>query len=145
MPAPEEPGVYQVRASTIDSDGFEGDFSPPQTFEIKRKWPYAAGAALGIVGGVFRSRNSRQKAPISMVRPAPSTCPDPAISSTGNGFHAYSTARHRGIPSRPSTTISRAHSSMSMSSRKALRPMIPPPSVAPPAKPTWAAGGYRVT
>lgn len=53
MPAPEEPGVYQVRTSTIDADGFEGDFSPPQTFEIKRKWPYAAGAALGIVGVIL--------------------------------------------------------------------------------------------
>jgi len=52
MPAPEKPGVYHVRISTIDPDGCEGDFSPPQTFEIKRRWPYAAGA-LGIVGAIL--------------------------------------------------------------------------------------------
>lgn len=50
MPAPDKPGVYYVRASTIDPDGCEGDFSPAQTFEIKRRWPYAAGSALGVAG-----------------------------------------------------------------------------------------------
>ncbi len=52
MPAPAKPGVYYVRTSTIDPDGCEGDFSPPQTFEIKRRWPFAAGA-LGIVGAIL--------------------------------------------------------------------------------------------
>ncbi|MEA5113364.1 MAG: FecR domain-containing protein [Geobacteraceae bacterium] len=50
MSAPDKPGVYYVRTSTIDPDGCEGDFSPAQTFEIKRRWPYAAGAALGVAG-----------------------------------------------------------------------------------------------
>ena len=44
---PEEPAMYYVRISAIDSEGNEGDFSPPQTFEIKRGFPYA------IIGGVL--------------------------------------------------------------------------------------------
>jgi len=38
---PDRPGVYHVRTSTIDPDGYEGGFSDPQTFEIKNdreKW-----------------------------------------------------------------------------------------------------------
>ena len=38
---PKEPGIYYVRTSTIDPDGYEGGFSDPQTFEIKNnkeKW-----------------------------------------------------------------------------------------------------------
>lgn len=33
---PKKPGLYFVRTSTIDSDGYEGRFSEPQTFEIER-------------------------------------------------------------------------------------------------------------
>ena len=36
LPKPEAPGVYYIRTSTIDSTGYEGGFSPPQSFEIKR-------------------------------------------------------------------------------------------------------------
>jgi hypothetical protein len=36
LPRPEEPGVYYVRTSTIDPTGYEGEFSVPQSFEIKR-------------------------------------------------------------------------------------------------------------
>jgi hypothetical protein len=53
MAKPGKPGVYYVRTSTIDPDGCEGDFSPPQTFEIKRRWPYAVGGALGIAGVIL--------------------------------------------------------------------------------------------
>lgn len=53
MSAPDKPGAYHVRISTIDPDGCEGDFSPPQTFEIKRRWPYAVGGALGIAGAIL--------------------------------------------------------------------------------------------
>lgn len=35
FPRPSGSGVYYVRIKTIDSDGYEGDFSPPQHFEIK--------------------------------------------------------------------------------------------------------------
>lgn len=35
MPRPSESGTYYVRTSTIDSDGYEGGFSAPQSFEIK--------------------------------------------------------------------------------------------------------------
>lgn len=38
---PKEPGIYYVRTSTIDPDGYEGGFSDPQAFEIKNnkeKW-----------------------------------------------------------------------------------------------------------
>ena len=44
---PAEPSVYHVRISAIDQKGDEGDFSPPQTFEVRRGFPYA------IVGGVI--------------------------------------------------------------------------------------------
>jgi len=43
---PKEAGTYYVRTSAIDKGGYEGDFSPPQGFEIKRTFPYAL---LGIV------------------------------------------------------------------------------------------------
>lgn len=41
LPRPAEPGLYYVRTSTIDGDGYEGGFSAPQSFEIKsnrEKW-----------------------------------------------------------------------------------------------------------
>ena len=58
---PEEPGIYYVRTSAIDSTGYEGGFSLPQSFEIKRieamkkeaesTAPYILGASLlGLLG-----------------------------------------------------------------------------------------------
>ena len=35
IPKPEIPGFYYVRTSSIDPKGYEGDFSAPQSFEIK--------------------------------------------------------------------------------------------------------------
>lgn len=35
FPKPVESGIYYVRTSTIDPSGYEGNFSAPQTFEIK--------------------------------------------------------------------------------------------------------------
>ncbi len=42
LPKPTDPGIYYVRTSTIDSDGFEGGFSPPQSFEIEDRAGYWA-------------------------------------------------------------------------------------------------------
>jgi hypothetical protein len=62
VPKPEEPGLYYVRTSTIDPTGYEGGFSLPQSFEIKRvevkaeikkdcTTPYILGASfLGLFG-----------------------------------------------------------------------------------------------
>jgi hypothetical protein len=47
---PEDPGEYFVRTSSIDTKGREGDFSPPQSFEIKRKFPYGILGFLTAVG-----------------------------------------------------------------------------------------------
>jgi hypothetical protein len=38
IPKP-KPGVYYVRTSSIDSKGYEGEFSKPQSFEIKPPSP----------------------------------------------------------------------------------------------------------
>jgi len=46
---PDNPGIYYVRTSSIDLKGYEGSFSLPQSFEIKRSFPYYI---LGIVGAV---------------------------------------------------------------------------------------------
>jgi hypothetical protein len=49
FPTPENAGIYYVRISALDRDGDEGSFSPPQTFEVKRRlWPYG----LGVLGGL---------------------------------------------------------------------------------------------
>ncbi|HPP06535.1 MAG TPA: FecR domain-containing protein, partial [Syntrophorhabdaceae bacterium] len=37
---PEEPGIYYVRTSSIDKKGREGNFSPPQSFEIEKGFPF---------------------------------------------------------------------------------------------------------
>lgn len=47
---PEEPGIYYVRSACIDGKGYQGSFSPPQSFEVKRRFPYGL---MGIVGGVL--------------------------------------------------------------------------------------------
>jgi hypothetical protein len=43
---PEKSGSYFVRTATIDPKGNEGDFSPPQSFEIEEGFPYGV---LGII------------------------------------------------------------------------------------------------
>lgn len=53
---PAEPGIYYVRTSSIDHKDFEGDFSQPQSFEIKppvkeeEKTPYEL---ITIIGGAI--------------------------------------------------------------------------------------------
>lgn len=47
---PEEPGIYYVRASAIDEKKHEGDFSPPQSFEIKSSLRYKILGVFGILG-----------------------------------------------------------------------------------------------
>ena len=37
---PQEAGSFYVRSSAIDSEGYEGSFSTPQSFEIKEEFPY---------------------------------------------------------------------------------------------------------
>ena len=37
---PGDVGTYYVRTSAIDTQGYEGSFSEPQTFEVKDKYPY---------------------------------------------------------------------------------------------------------
>ena len=48
---PEKAGTYYVRISAIDADGYEGTFSPPQSFEVEQRsyWPAVAGS-LGLIG-----------------------------------------------------------------------------------------------
>lgn len=47
MERPEKAGTYYVRTSAIDrKKGHEGEFSPPQSFEVEEDFPYAA---LGVV------------------------------------------------------------------------------------------------
>jgi hypothetical protein len=43
---PKEPGVYYVRTSAMDSEGYEGGFSSPQSFEIERRFPFEILGAL---------------------------------------------------------------------------------------------------
>jgi hypothetical protein len=50
---PGQAGTYHVRTSAIDPEGHEGSFSLPQTFEVKRWWPFAAGGVLGVTGIVL--------------------------------------------------------------------------------------------
>jgi hypothetical protein len=49
IPKPEKTGTYYLRTSAIDSEGYEGEFSAAQRFEIKAKFPYIP-AALFVVG-----------------------------------------------------------------------------------------------
>ena len=51
---PDEPGTYYVRSRCSDAKGYSGAFSPPQSFEIKRSFPYGfVGAGLGALGIVL--------------------------------------------------------------------------------------------
>ncbi len=50
IPRPEDSGVYYVRTSAIDATGYEGDYSTPQTFEVKTPFPFTnVGIFLGSV------------------------------------------------------------------------------------------------
>lgn len=48
---PKKAGVYHVRASAVNAEGFEGHFSSPQSFKIKRfPWElFGAGAMVGAI------------------------------------------------------------------------------------------------
>ena len=54
FPRPDEPGTYYVRSRCSDAAGNFGAFSPPQSFEITRSFPYGwVGAGFGAVGIVL--------------------------------------------------------------------------------------------
>jgi hypothetical protein len=46
---PGDVGTYYVRTSAMDRQGYEGDFSEPQTFEVKDKYAYLSAGILGLV------------------------------------------------------------------------------------------------
>ena len=50
---PKDSGTYYVRTSSIDGKGREGDFSAPQSFEVKKRFPYRVlggiAAAIGLI------------------------------------------------------------------------------------------------
>jgi uncharacterized membrane protein len=47
---PKDPGTYYVRTAAVDRDGDAGEFSPPQSFEIKDRFPYEwVGGVLGTI------------------------------------------------------------------------------------------------
>ena len=50
---PKEAGTYYVRTSAIDKGGYECDFSPPQSFEIKHAFPYALLGVVFTMGLIF--------------------------------------------------------------------------------------------
>jgi hypothetical protein len=50
---PKEGGTYYVRTSAINKGGYEGDFSPPQGFEIKRTFPYTLLGVVVTMGLIF--------------------------------------------------------------------------------------------
>jgi hypothetical protein len=53
IPMPSAVGTYHVRISAVDPEGFEGNYSTPQIFEVKRRlWPYGVGL-LGVVGTIL--------------------------------------------------------------------------------------------
>jgi len=52
MAKPRKAGTYHVRASAINTEGFEGHFSAPQTFKIKR-FPWELIGSGAVVGAVI--------------------------------------------------------------------------------------------
>jgi hypothetical protein len=46
---PSDVGTYYIRTSAIDSHGYEGDFSEPQSFEVKAKYPYLPAAGMMVL------------------------------------------------------------------------------------------------
>lgn len=49
---PDKPGIYFVRTSAVDGSSYEGAFSPPQSFEIKRAFPYEVLGIVGIISAI---------------------------------------------------------------------------------------------
>lgn len=47
---PDVVGTYFVRTSSIDREGYEGDFSSPQSFEIEQRTPLKV---MGAIGAIF--------------------------------------------------------------------------------------------
>ncbi len=45
---PKEPGTYHVRTNTVDKTGYEGDFSAPQSFEVKSEFSFGVLGAIGL-------------------------------------------------------------------------------------------------
>ena len=46
---PDDVGTYYVRTSAMDTQGYEGGFSEPQTFEVKDKYPYLSAGIMVLV------------------------------------------------------------------------------------------------
>jgi hypothetical protein len=42
-------GTYYIRTSAIDSHGYEGDFSEPQSFEVQAKYPYLPAGIMVLI------------------------------------------------------------------------------------------------
>jgi LysM repeat protein len=50
---PGKSGTYYVRVRGIDADEYAGSFSKPQSFEIKKRFPYEFLGAVGALGIIF--------------------------------------------------------------------------------------------
>ncbi len=46
---PGDVATYYVRTSAIDAQGYEGDFSEPQSFEVKGKYPYLPAGIMVLI------------------------------------------------------------------------------------------------
>ena len=46
---PDDVGTYYIRTSAIDTQGYEGDFSEPQSFEVKGKYPYLPAGIMVLI------------------------------------------------------------------------------------------------
>ena len=46
---PGDVGTYYIRTSAIDTQGYEGDFSEPQSFEVKGKYPYLPAGIMVLI------------------------------------------------------------------------------------------------
>ncbi len=47
---PDKPGIFYVRTSSVGANDYEGSFSQPQSFEVKRKFPIGIVGIIGAVG-----------------------------------------------------------------------------------------------
>jgi len=47
---PYKPGLYYVRTSSVGANDYEGGFSQPQSFEVKRGFPFGIVGIIGAVG-----------------------------------------------------------------------------------------------
>ena len=46
---PDDVGIYYIRTSGIDTHGYEGEFSEPQSFEVKNKYLFVPGGVLFLI------------------------------------------------------------------------------------------------